>query len=571
VFEPGPQSRIRVQDISDDRATTFVVVEAGEAVEWTRPADLSYEVGKPLPRLGGVSADGFHACFCNNAVLFLKKEIYSNDKLLRALIGRNDGELINLRPYEELPARPPPPLGNSATPPKTMSAESKEVADKVAAGREASRKIVSKNNLKQLGRALREYDAQYGGLPPPAIYAADGRPLLSWRVAVLPFLGQQAVYRKFKLEEPWDSPTNRELLAFMPKAFEAPDANGGHGSTEEGRQGLTYYQIFVGPGVFEPSSRRRPLAASVVDGLSNTIAIAEAAVPVPWTKPDDLPFAIDKPLPHLGGVCRDGFNAAMFDSSVEFFKKEIYSDEKALRALIGWSDGDVVNLRPYLEPRFPTPSKDSPVAAAYEAARRMYSMNSLKQLALAVRSYHLQHGRVPPWALHDAQGRLLLSWRVALLPFLEQKNLYRKFRLDEPWDSEHNKTLLPLMPRVFDSTEQLSDESKTFYQVFVGPGAAFEMDPRHKIRFVDIRDGISNTLLIVEAGAAVPWTKPEDLFFTDDNPLPGLGGQFANGFHACFFDCHVRFLSNKLYADEPTLRALIGIRDGVKVDQDLLR
>jgi hypothetical protein len=160
---------------------------------------------------------------------------------------------------------------------------------------------------------------------------------------------------------------------------------------------------------------------------------------------------------------------------------------------------------------------------------------------------------------------------VALLPFLEQGPLYKKFKLDEPWDGSHNKKLLPYMPRLFDTAATGGEPDRTFYQVFVGPGAAFEHDLRKKVRFSDITDGTSNTLLVAESGAAVPWTKPEDLFFESDKPLPRLGGLFPDGFNACTADSRVHFLGNKLYGDERALRALIGIHDGQRVDLGAFR
>jgi hypothetical protein len=180
MFESDPQRHLRTLDITDDRATTLLLVEAGEAVEWTRPADLAFEAGKPLPRLGGPTADGFHACFCNNAVLFLKKEINDNEKLLRALIGRQDGELVNLRPYEQNATRAPPvPLKNATMEQKTGQEQPRDVQDKLATARELSRKNFSKNNLRLLGMALRAYNARIGCLPAPAICTPDGTPLLS--------------------------------------------------------------------------------------------------------------------------------------------------------------------------------------------------------------------------------------------------------------------------------------------------------------------------------------------------------------------------------------------------------
>jgi hypothetical protein len=564
AFEADPKRRVRSSDITDGLSTTVLIVEASEAVEWTRPEDLPFEPGKPLPRFGGVVPDGFSVCYCNGSVEFLKKEIYEDDKMLRALIGRQDGMLVNLRPYQRDPYRQTTPRPGGDTARQTSREPPKEVPDRAAAALEIGRKTKSKNNLRQLSLALRKYQDGLGSLPPTAICSKDGSPLLSWRVAVLPFLGQDVLYRKFKLEEPWDSPYNQALLQYMPPVFEAP-------GTATPEPGQTFYQLFVGPGAYEPGTKRRSLFTAIPDGASNTIAVAEAAKPVPWTKPEDLSFSLEGPLPPLGGPFADGFHATLFDSSALFFKKEIYQDERTLRALIGWNDGEVVNLRPYLEPTFPMLSKDSPGHAAVEAARRTQSANSLRQLALAFHNYHSAKGRLPSYAIHDQSGRPLLSWRVELLPFLEQRSLYEKFKRDEPWDSPHNLALLPLMPRLFDMAARTGDDpTKTFYQVFVGPGAAFERDPQRKVRFTDMTDGTSNTLLIVEAGA-VPWTKPEDLFFEADQPLPRPGGFFADGFNACTADSFVRFLSNSIGEDEKTMRALIGIRDGVRVDLNALR
>src|SRR5262249_57304591 len=97
--------------------------------------------------------------------------------------------------------------------------------------------------------------------------------------------------------------------------------------------------------------------------------------------PGDLPYPPDGPLPKLGGPFPDGFHVVMFDSSVRFFKKEIYADEKALRALVGWNDGEVVNLRPYQEPTLPAPPKDSPAYAGLESVRRGASKYTLTTIS----------------------------------------------------------------------------------------------------------------------------------------------------------------------------------------------
>ena len=139
---------------------------------------------------------------------------------------------------------------------------------------------------------------------------------------------------------------------------------------------------------------------------------------------------------------------------------------------------------------------------------------------------------------------------MALLPFLDERLLYKKFKLDEPWDSPNNRELLPLMPRLFEAPGVETEPGNTFYEVFVGPGAGFERDPTHRVRLSDIRGGASNTLAVVEGGEAVPWTKPDDLFFEADGSLPRLGGVFPEGFHACMFDASVHFIGARIYQDE---------------------
>src|SRR5205807_1793185 len=116
-----------------------------------------------------------------------------------------------------------------------------------------------------------------------------------------------------------------------------------------------------------------------------------------------------------------------------------------------------------------------------------------------------------------------LSWRVALLPYLEQNPLYKAFKLDEPWDSAHNKTLLAQMPELFAPVAGKTKEPlSTYYQVFTGPGTVFD-GPKGLRLVADIPDGTSNTILIVEAGEAVAWTRPEDVPYSPKKDLPKLG------------------------------------------------
>lgn len=207
----------------------------------------------------------------------------------------------------------------------------------------------------------------------------------------------------------------------------------------------------------------------------------------------------------------------------------------------------------------------------------------MKQLLLAMQQYEDVHGRLPLAALCDNHGSPLLSWRVLLLPHLEHEELYRQFRLDEPWDSAHNRTLLQRMPTVYATPPNMpvnveAEPFTTYYQVFVGNGTAFE----NRIRvasLLDFPDGASRTALIVEAGNAVPWTKPVDLAYDEHQPLPPLGGIFTGkrrfnlfepdrvkGFHIGLADGYVRFVKSEI--SEETLRALITRNDGRLLGSD---
>src|SRR5262249_39739103 len=108
------------------------------------------------------------------------------------------------------------------------------------------------------------------------------------------------------------------------------------------------------------------------------------------------------------------------------------------------------------------------------AAGRQRSANNLKQIGLALHNWHATNGRLPPAATYSPDGKPLLSWRVLILPFLDQQGLYKEFRLDEPWDSDHNKKLLAKMPRVYETPDARAAPGETHYQSFFGKAAFFE-------------------------------------------------------------------------------------------------
>jgi Protein of unknown function (DUF1559)/Domain of unknown function (DUF4190) len=210
-----------------------------------------------------------------------------------------------------------------------------------------------------------------------------------------------------------------------------------------------------------------------------------------------------------------------------------------------------------------------------ESATRIQSANSLKMIGIGMHSYHANNGRFPPAVVYDGQGKPLYSWRVLLLPYVEEDQLYNQFHLDEPWDSPHNRQLLARMPKVYAPPGGVATKEpySTFYQVFDGPGSVFDSDtkrfplvpfpagPRPDTTFASgktsrmttVTDGTSNTFLVVEAGEAVPWSKPADLSCDPTQPLPKLGGLFNGDFNVLYADGAVKFVRKG--ADEKAIRA----------------
>ncbi len=206
------------------------------------------------------------------------------------------------------------------------------------------------------------------------------------------------------------------------------------------------------------------------------------------------------------------------------------------------------------------------VQAAREAARRSQCSNNLKQLALAMHNYHDTYRCFPPAYLADENGNPMHSWRVLILPFIEQQALYELYDFDQPWDSPAN---LSLAQTVIPAYQCPSDPSatgpETSYVMVVGPGTLY--DGTEPTSLQDITDGTSNTIMLVEVtGAGINWSEPRDLDLEQialqiNAPSgQGMGSKHPGGMNVAFCDGSVRFLSETI--DPQTLERLITIDDG---------
>ena len=216
------------------------------------------------------------------------------------------------------------------------------------------------------------------------------------------------------------------------------------------------------------------------------------------------------------------------------------------------------------------------VQAAREAARRMSCTNNLKQIGLAMHNYQQTYKTFPPAYIPDKNGKPMHSWRVLILPYLEGTNgVYKQYRFNEPWDSPHNKALASQMPREFACpSEGPLMSSETSYAMIVGPHTISDGPTAHTPR--DIKDGLSNTIMVVEASEAhINWMEPRDLdvknmqFHVVGGNQPGAKNEISsahpNGAYVAFCDGSVRFLSAT--TDPKQVEAMTTIDGGEQIQR----
>ncbi len=200
---------------------------------------------------------------------------------------------------------------------------------------------------------------------------------------------------------------------------------------------------------------------------------------------------------------------------------------------------------------------------------------NLSQINKALNDYEADHEMFPPSAI-QTEGNPPHSWRVAILPYLGEQELYDSYHFDEPWDSEHNRTLLARMPKVYRSPLDKADSTNTSYFGMVNkrrhviPFAEYEKSdsevrywfPGDKavpiglsffgknegVPISCMHDGLANIIALVEARQPIPWTKPADLVFNFDDPsaIGEIPTWFPNGWYVAYGDGKVDFVRSKM-------------------------
>lgn len=205
--------------------------------------------------------------------------------------------------------------------------------------------------------------------------------------------------------------------------------------------------------------------------------------------------------------------------------------------------------------------------------RRPPCKNNLKQIGLALHNFHEKYGRFPPAYLADDDGRPMHSWRVLILPFIDQQTLYNEYRFDEPRDGPNNRKLRDQIVDVFrcptDHPDRKSaNATDTSYVAVVGPETMWPGS--QPVRFSDVTDGMSSTLMVVEiANSGIHWMEPRDLHVRQMAPTinskngQGMSSKHEGGANGQLTDGSVRFFANDLPAE--TLKSLLTRNGGDNV------
>ncbi len=199
------------------------------------------------------------------------------------------------------------------------------------------------------------------------------------------------------------------------------------------------------------------------------------------------------------------------------------------------------------------------VQSAREAARRAQCQNNLKQIALALLNYEQANKCFPPAVFTDDRGKPMESWRVAILPYLEQQALYQQYDSKQPWDSPQNRALGNTRLQEFrcPSDQSTANPGETNYVRIIGKDTVGGLS-NEAVKLSDITDGTSNTILVVEvSGLNINWEEPRDVTADEfmDMVSKGRASRQSGGFQAVMADGSVHFISNTI--DPKTLRALL--------------
>ncbi|PHS18463.1 MAG: hypothetical protein COA78_02230 [Blastopirellula sp.] len=220
------------------------------------------------------------------------------------------------------------------------------------------------------------------------------------------------------------------------------------------------------------------------------------------------------------------------------------------------------------------------VSHAPEAARRIHCVNQMKQIGLALQTYHTTYQSYPPAYVADENGKPMHSWRVLILPFMKQQALYELYDFNEPWDGPNNIKLLDQMPDVFACPGRIhhtDHKNCTTYVAVVGENTAWPGAVPGTV--AQITDPLDETLMLVESHVDnILWTEPRDLSLDqfnsgehkqhDGHQMSSFFYRYYNGRNALMADGSVQYFAHSASAD--VWHRVIKKSDGASIyDEDL--
>lgn len=540
--ENGP----RFQDITDGTSNTIMMVLAGadKADVWTKPGGLDFDSDDPIKALGNIDKQ-FLVGFMDGSVRSLSADIKPSS--LASLITHAGGEVVDNTELDgNRPARVQSMPGIILRTTAPLDRDAIFSISLVGLGDGETGKIGSQD--------VTVFESCMVAMPDDRTLLVGPEPLLKKMLAPRVAVGgqvagsvQQQLYASFPTNDiagMIDLESLKDLKAQMAQNTPMP-------GLIEGLQGAMFTADLAGTGEFLSRIEVRTANKNSAMQLS---ALAQGMLQMQKAQMLSMANTPESPLNEeaaetLAGLY-DTVKITTKDSSVSYVMPK---------------PDDMDSFLETMKPGFV--SMFDLIRESRKSAVAMSRRNNMKQIGLAFHNYHDVYNHFPAANGNGERGqgkKTGLSWRVHLLPFIEQAPLYTQFKLNENWDSPHNKTLIEQMPDIF-KVEGVDKPGFTSVHVFTGDDTAMGTDDG--IGLQEVTDGTSNTLLAVVAGpeSAEVWTKPGGLEFNPDDPKKVLG-TLGEQFLVLICDGSVRFLKSTI--DDETLRNLIQRNDGNVVDLD---
>jgi beta-lactamase regulating signal transducer with metallopeptidase domain len=568
MFDPVRATSYR--DVKDGSPQTIAIVEADRSIPWTKPEDLALSNDDTPPTLGGVFPGGFHTLFLNGNIHFLSDDV--DPEVLQALATLSGGEELMIdRKANRLQVKPAAADAETgdAGPKSTKAPDMEEILAIVKSSDPRLELEQLNSQYKKLDEFIRKNpDRVTPEIKQAHLYLAQRLRSAGSDIARHP---EMLLSRARTDKSEPQTEASSEVEANAPKV----DEKVRHTSVEVERLRAKLAELEVsrqlvlkrGDDSFiaridkDIAETRTDLRKAELKLVETSGASPSESVEVRHARANRK--VQEASLKYLEEIRRQHKRPVLPDD--EQVSAEEYArarrDLRAAELKLVDAESDAHPL-----PAWKDLSVDERHAVARKAYLRQSSFDQLKRIGLGFHNFHDQHKRFPAAAEMGPDGKTTHSWRVALLPYLNAngEDLYKRYRLDEPWDSEHNKQLIAEGAHFYNvPTESPSEDCGYF--VFTGPGTVFDpAAPASTLR--SITDGTAFTIGVAEAIRSVPWSKPEDLPFSPSEPLPKLGGNFEGGFTSMFMDGSAHFIPADV--DESALRALVTKAGGEHLEFD---